>query len=140
MHEGPDAINLWLGNSRSVTALHKDNYENVYCQIIGIKHFVLIPPTETVCVNEQFIPCAIYRSSMSLYTDWKSKPVPCALWDPDSPTRNTTTYSHLSRPIRVSLKPGDIVSALLNNVIMALEIYHVITSFVQSLVSPTPKH
>ena len=87
----PDAINLWLGNSRSVTALHKDNYENLYCQIIGIKHFVLIPPTETACVNEQFIPCAHYQQNMEIKVDWSSKWVPCAIWDPHSPTKSTTT-------------------------------------------------
>lgn len=56
----PDAINLWIGNSRSVTALHKDNYENIYCQIIGSKHFVLLSPIETACVNEKVLPCATY--------------------------------------------------------------------------------
>ena len=33
--QSPDAINLWIGNSNSVTALHRDNYENIYCQIVG---------------------------------------------------------------------------------------------------------
>ena len=57
-----EAINLWLGNSKSVTALHKDNYENVFCQVIGSKHFVLLPPIEAPCVNEQILPCATYQS------------------------------------------------------------------------------
>lgn len=56
----PDAINLWIGNSRSVTALHKDNYENLYCQVIGSKHFVLLPPVEMACVNEKQLPSATY--------------------------------------------------------------------------------
>ena len=56
----PDAINLWIGNSRSVTALHRDNYENIYCQIIGTKHFVLVAPAEMACVNEKMLPCANY--------------------------------------------------------------------------------
>ena len=58
--QDPDAINLWIGNSRSVTALHKDNYENIYCQVIGSKHFVLIPPLEVACVNERQLPSATY--------------------------------------------------------------------------------
>lgn len=61
----PDAINLWIGNSRSVTALHKDNYENIYCQIIGSKHFVLLSPTEIACVNEKTLPCATYALDAS---------------------------------------------------------------------------
>lgn len=56
----PDAINLWVGNSRSITALHKDNYENIYCQLVGSKHFVLLPPVESACVNEQLLPTANY--------------------------------------------------------------------------------
>ena len=56
----PEAINLWIGNSRSITALHKDNYENIYCQIIGSKQFVLLPPVEASCVNEKLLPSAKY--------------------------------------------------------------------------------
>ena len=26
----PDAVNLWIGDERSVTSLHKDHYENMY--------------------------------------------------------------------------------------------------------------
>lgn len=33
LQQKPDAINMWIGNSRSVTAMHKDNYENIYCQM-----------------------------------------------------------------------------------------------------------
>jgi len=60
LEQEPDAINLWIGNSRSVTALHRDNYENVYCQITGRKHFVLLPPIAMPCVNEQILIPATY--------------------------------------------------------------------------------
>lgn len=56
----PDAINVWIGNGQSITALHKDNYENIYCQIRGKKRFVLLPSVETPCVNIRFLPQAIY--------------------------------------------------------------------------------
>lgn len=56
----PEAINLWIGNSRSVTALHKDNYENVYVQIIGEKHFCLLPPVAYACVAERELCPASY--------------------------------------------------------------------------------
>ncbi len=56
----PDAVNVWIGNGRSTTALHKDNYENIYCQIRGKKRFVLLPSVETPCVNIRFLPQAIY--------------------------------------------------------------------------------
>lgn len=57
----PDAINLWIGNSKSVTALHRDNYENIYCQVTGLKSFVLLPPVEAPCVQERMVPCASYE-------------------------------------------------------------------------------
>ena len=55
-----EAVNLWLGNSRSVTALHRDNYENIYCQMIGSKHFILIPPVEVACIHEEEVLAATY--------------------------------------------------------------------------------
>jgi jumonji domain-containing protein 7 len=60
LEKSPDAINFWLGNSHSVTALHKDNYENIYVQVRGQKHFVLLPPVESVCVNERAVLAATY--------------------------------------------------------------------------------
>lgn len=60
--QDPDAINLWIGNSRSVTALHKDNYENIYCQVLGSKHFVLLSPVELACVNERQLPSATWEA------------------------------------------------------------------------------
>ncbi|OCK85686.1 Clavaminate synthase-like protein [Lepidopterella palustris CBS 459.81] len=60
LQKSPDAINFWLGNSHSTTALHKDNYENIYVQVLGRKHFVLLPPIESACINEQLIPAATY--------------------------------------------------------------------------------
>lgn len=61
----PDAVNLWIGNSRSITSLHRDNYENVYCQIIGRKHFVLLPPVEAACINEKTLTGATYAQKPS---------------------------------------------------------------------------
>jgi hypothetical protein len=36
-----DAVNFWLGDSRSTTSFHKDNYENLYYVIAGTKTFTL---------------------------------------------------------------------------------------------------
>lgn len=114
LQKDPDATNLWIGNSRSVTALHRDNYENVYAQIIGRKHFVLLPPTCHPCVNEQRLIPATYvrggdRAGLTLREDGdgQGEPVPFATWDPDFPERDATPYSPLAKPIRVTLDPGD---------------------------------
>jgi peptidyl-lysine (3S)-dioxygenase / protease len=119
----PDAINMWIGNSRSVTALHRDNYENIYVQIAGRKHFVLLSPLFQPCVNEQDLQPATYtrdqrnggpavkgREHLWLRMDDNATPkVPFATWDPDTPKRCTTPYSNLAKPIRVSLEPGDML-------------------------------
>lgn len=129
---GPDAINLWIGNSRSVTALHRDNYENLYVQVAGRKRFVLLPPHCQPCVNEQLLPPADYvRSSSSSSSSTTQtttadrypsllglalvKPeeaeatVPFPTWDPDLPDQNSTAYSGLAEPLRVTLEPGDML-------------------------------
>jgi jumonji domain-containing protein 7 len=122
----PDAINLWIGNSRSVTALHKDNYENIYVQVAGQKHFVLLPPVCQPCVNEQMLRPARYERSSSpssgngtnantdgrlelVAEDEKAERVPFAIWDPDLPRENQTRYSKLAEPMRVTLNPGDML-------------------------------
>ncbi|KAJ8119205.1 hypothetical protein ONZ43_g3803 [Nemania bipapillata] len=146
----PDAINMWIGNSRSVTALHRDNYENVYVQVVGCKHFVLLPPLFQPCVNEQDLEPATYvrghqatgwqkgggdrgnqgnqgnrgnrenqenrenRENLQLRMDEPRErepplKVPFATWDPDTPDLRATPYSHLAKPMRVSLEPGDML-------------------------------
>ncbi|KAI0541041.1 cupin-like domain-containing protein [Xylaria digitata] len=116
---------MWIGNSRSVTALHKDNYENIYVQIAGCKHFVLLPPLFQPCVNEQDLEPATYTRShtqggeneglilrMDKTVDENrdgTPKVPFATWDPDTPKVRATPYSHLAEPMRVSLEPGDML-------------------------------
>lgn len=114
-----DAVNLWIGNERSVTSLHKDNYENLYVQVGGQKHFVLLPPIEMPCVNEQAITKARYEPADAPLSDGKGafvvKPdengesVPVALWDPDEPEKRASEYSVLSQPLRVTLNEGDML-------------------------------
>ncbi|PVI05214.1 Clavaminate synthase-like protein [Periconia macrospinosa] len=127
--QDPDAINFWLGNSYSTTALHKDNYENVYVQILGKKHFVLLPPIEAPCVGEKSVLAATYRvhrnsddgtaaiaaddversADLIATVDDPVEYVPFATWDPDYPERNATPYSRYSQPLRVTLDEGDML-------------------------------
>ena len=119
LEEQADAINLWIGNDRSVTGLHKDNYENIYVQVRGQKHFVLLPPIEMPCTNEQLLPKARYRpvedrSSMlpedlTFDAGEDDTQVPVATWDPDDPLRWPSKYSHLSTPLRITLNEGDLL-------------------------------
>ncbi|KII95182.1 hypothetical protein PLICRDRAFT_34019 [Plicaturopsis crispa FD-325 SS-3] len=86
----PDAVNLWIGNSKSVTSIHSDPYENIYTVVRGTKHFTLLPPTEGWCLQERTYPHATYtRSSPAspLYiTPSSSPPVRwSSVADPDRP-------------------------------------------------------
>ncbi|KAM0286010.1 hypothetical protein ACHAQH_001200 [Verticillium albo-atrum] len=111
----PDALNLWIGNARATTALHKDNYENLYVQLRGRKRFALLPPHCHPCVNEQPLRSATYCRSgpdgaLVLEHDGDdAEDVPFATWDPDHPDENATPYSHLARPMIVVLEPGDML-------------------------------
>jgi len=101
--------------------MHRDNYENVYVQVIGQKHFVLLPPIEQPCVNEQELSQHRYSPSLnSSNNDGKNpsleiqpqpstEPIPVAVWDPESPARHRTQYSQFSRPLRVTLEAGDML-------------------------------
>lgn len=119
LERSADAINLWIGNERSVTALHKDNYENVYVQVRGKKHFVLMPPMEMPCVAEQLLPKARYEPTSQQQVDIPSgfsalrstdeELVPVATWDPDVPESRASEFSHLSRPLKVTLNEGDML-------------------------------
>lgn len=115
LQKDPEAINFWLGSSRSTTALHKDNYENIYVQILGQKHFVLLAPVEAACVNQQELRAATYAWSESepnrLEVQFDQPPaiVPFPTWDPDLPYSRSTFASRLSQPIRVALNPGDML-------------------------------
>lgn len=56
----PEAVNLWIGDSRSITSAHSDPYENVYTVVRGRKHFTLLPPTEGWTLQERMHPHATY--------------------------------------------------------------------------------
>ncbi|KAK1060696.1 hypothetical protein LTR33_012857 [Friedmanniomyces endolithicus] len=126
-----DAINLWIGDDRSTTALHKDNYENIYCQVRGEKDFVLLSPVEMPCVNEQVLARGRYVpvpsagaattsddggdcadsgiGELEVQLDVDAERVPVATWDPDEPEKRTTAWSHLAKPLRVTLREGDML-------------------------------
>jgi jumonji domain-containing protein 7 len=117
--EKAEAINLWIGNSKSVTALHKDNYENIYIQVIGQKHFVLLPPICMPSIKEQELEPAIYiRDGDKLkITKEEGDKVPFATWDPDASSSSSTLSSEETRytqlaaemTMRVTLEKGDML-------------------------------
>ena len=49
---GLGAFNFWMGKNRSVSAMHKDHYENIYCVVEGEKHFTLVSPFDYIYLQE----------------------------------------------------------------------------------------
>jgi len=108
----PDATNVWIGDERSVTSLHKDPYENLYLVVQGTKTFDLLPPTEFYCLHEQVFPSGQYEyddeqktwhiRSNDSKTPWI--PVDPAHADLDKYPR----FKH-ARPLSVTLQRGDIL-------------------------------
>lgn len=65
----PEAVNIWIGDERAVSTMHKDHYENFYCVVKGQKHFTLLPPSAVGCLYEREFPSARYRHAASPAVD-----------------------------------------------------------------------
>ncbi|KAI5812653.1 phospholipase A2 [Pyronema omphalodes] len=111
----PDAVNVWMGNERSVSATHKDPYENLYVQITGSKRFVLISPFEGLCLQEETLPSANYvpGDTDGLFDILPDEPENFVhFWptvDPDSPKNVDRAWWDHCKPLHVELNPGDIL-------------------------------
>ncbi|TPX31052.1 hypothetical protein SmJEL517_g05530 [Synchytrium microbalum] len=133
----PDAVNLWIGNSRAVTSCHKDHYENMYVVLAGSKTFTLIPPTEAWCLSgtpvirksetytslrlssiESIFPVAKYQPSNLQFdglTQWSIvdvEPSQNTPWIPVNvidPGSKYPWFSEYCRPHTVMLHAGDML-------------------------------
>ncbi|KAJ3129380.1 hypothetical protein HK098_001481 [Nowakowskiella sp. JEL0407] len=121
----PDATNFWLGDSKAITSLHKDPYENLYAVIAGRKIFTLIPPTEAFCLDEKTYETAVFDPDKSPLLDdssttlWTVKPFNPPLqtpWISLPPLFNIEKDESLPakfvkncRPLVVEVLPGDIL-------------------------------
>ncbi|EQC31559.1 hypothetical protein SDRG_10731 [Saprolegnia diclina VS20] len=56
----PEAVNLWIGDERAISTMHKDHYENMYCVVRGQKHFTLLPPSDVAFLHETEYPTTRY--------------------------------------------------------------------------------
>lgn len=57
----PDAINLWIGNERSVSSMHKDHYENLFYVCSGQKEFILAPPADVLFLHEREVSSGTFH-------------------------------------------------------------------------------
>ena len=116
-----DISRSWLGNSYSTTSMHKDNYENIYVQILGSKKFTILPPIEAPCVHERYLTCATYKTVGSQHdtnsegrllvpqTDSPQQTIPFPTWDPEFPSQRTSAFSEYARPMEIELSEGDML-------------------------------
>ncbi|KAF8076394.1 cupin-like domain-containing protein [Lyophyllum atratum] len=107
--KSPDAVNLWIGDSRSITNIHSDPYENIYTVVRGAKHFTLLPPTEGWCLNERKYPHATYARCPST-----SRLILVPSTDMDEVRWSSVAEPHVqgalppdAHPIHITLGPGD---------------------------------
>ncbi|KAF8559104.1 Clavaminate synthase-like protein [Imleria badia] len=105
----PDAVNLWIGGSASVTSIHNDPYENIYTVVRGTKHFTLLPPSEGWCLEERLYPHAVYTRvgaapELDLLPSHEASPVRwSSVSDPDLPD----ALPPEAHPIHITLTAGD---------------------------------
>lgn len=63
MERGPDAVNLWMGDERAASAMHKDHYENLFYVLSGEKVFGLCPPSDAPFLYEREVLAGQFRTS-----------------------------------------------------------------------------
>lgn len=87
-------VNFWMGDSRAVSSLHHDFFENIYCVVAGEKLFTLVPPCDFVWLQEQKFPKGQYvrgpDSKFSIVPDREGTEIPWLTEDPD----NLSSFSH----------------------------------------------
>ncbi|CAM9220142.1 unnamed protein product, partial [Ectocarpus fasciculatus] len=119
----PEATNLWIGDERSTSTLHKDYFENLYVVISGTKTFILYPPTDVVYFSETTFPTKRYRikegytAGRIMQSDLSAIDADCAFaslpwidFDPDDPQAEARSpASRLAHPIRCTVRAGEVL-------------------------------
>lgn len=107
-----DAINLWVGDERSITSMHKDHYENLFMVISGEKRFTLRPPCDVTLLSEQEFQSATYVPNQSgrlePIVDTPTSTVPWIMKHTNVP-RNCHDQINAHDPIEVVVKPGEML-------------------------------
>lgn len=109
----PDAVNFWMGDSRAVTSMHKDPYENIYCVVRGHKDITLQPPTDLPWLPYREYSPAVYREDRETGA-WREEavpgpPVPWIAVDPLKPDLQLYPLYRHSTVIRCRLEAGDVL-------------------------------
>ncbi|SJL02025.1 uncharacterized protein ARMOST_05349 [Armillaria ostoyae] len=106
----PDAVNLWIGDSKSTTSIHCDPYENIYTVVRGVKYFTLLPPSEGWCLQERTYPHAQYvrpSPSADLCIEPSPASTPPIRWSSVGNPNFPGALPHEAHPINVALKASE---------------------------------
>ena len=107
----PEAVNLWIGSSASLSSFHKDHYENLYTVIVGQKTFTLLPPAEGLCrLQLQEFPVAQWQPDPSgkLHLELV-EPLQHVQWSPVVHGLEPSVLDNdgLPAPLTVTVEAGD---------------------------------
>lgn len=90
--DSAEAVNLWIGTSRSTTSLHHDPYENIYHVLSGSKTFTLVSPIDGLRIERELYGCVsltterfhepstLVRENGSLKPQRDDPPAPSVPW------------------------------------------------------------
>ncbi|OSD04660.1 Clavaminate synthase-like protein [Trametes coccinea BRFM310] len=110
LDRNPDAVNLWIGDEKSVTSIHSDPYENIYTVLRGSKQFTLLPPTEGWCLKERRYPHATYvRSPVTSQLELVPSPAetPLVRWSSVTDPTDPTALPAEAHPIHITVNAGE---------------------------------
>ncbi|KAK0468391.1 Clavaminate synthase-like protein [Desarmillaria tabescens] len=110
LNKHPDAVNLWIGDSKSTTSIHCDPYENIYTVVRGVKYFTLLPPSEGWCLQERTYPHAQYvrpSPSVELCIEPSPPSTPPIRWSSVGDPNLPGALPDEAHPINIALKAGE---------------------------------
>ncbi|KAF8914631.1 cupin-like domain-containing protein [Mucidula mucida] len=107
----PDAVNLWIGNSRSVTSIHSvtDPYENIYTVVRGAKYFTLLPPTQGWCLRALYPHAQYVRDTESgqLKIQPSQSPTSTVRWSSVRDPIASNAFLETTHPIHITVRAGE---------------------------------
>ena len=109
-----EAVNIWVGDERSVSSVHSDPFENFYCVIRGSKKVCLLPPTDAPYLGEgQFRAATYYQpnpgDTFEVKLDDDGSTVPWYEVDPLYPDLNKNPEFANASPVTVDVHAGDLL-------------------------------
>ena len=93
----PEALNIWIGDDKSATSIHRDPYENLYLVLKGQKMFRLWAPVDEVSMPTVSVPTGRYEYTeaesehhFNVLEDGSGEKIPWVNFDPLSECRSQT--------------------------------------------------